>query len=101
MITLYKILVIDAKNDDNTILEMKKLVYQLTYMDNLALTDDNEENLLQYSKVLSDNFAQYCFPLQQFTSNSQVVLKDLIHDNLTKVVPLMGIFRLILFFQIR
>ena len=70
MLALFKILVLDKSETDFELNELKKLIYNLTYMDNCALSADDEDYLnWSYSK-LSNIFESYGFGLQQFITNN-------------------------------
>ena len=63
MLALYKILLVDPEESDDS---MKKLIYQMSYMDNLAISTEDEDKLNNYYGEIPEYFEQYCFPLQQF-----------------------------------
>ena len=70
MLALYKILVIDKSSDNFELNELKKSIYNLTYMDNCAISAD-EENYLNWSYGnLKNIFGEYGFSLQQFLTNN-------------------------------
>ena len=69
MLGLYKILVMDSKGDSLPLRNLKRLIYQLSYMDNCAFTAETSECLLWMYKQLNDIFSPYKLELQQFLSN--------------------------------
>ena len=66
---LYKILVMDSKGDSLPLKNLKRLIYQLSYIDNCAFTAETFECLLWMYKQLNDIFSPYKLELQQFLSN--------------------------------
>ena len=69
MIALYYILIIDTNNDEAQLLELKKLMYSLLYMDNGAISSNDAESLAWAYGRLSDIFAPYKFGIQQLITN--------------------------------
>ncbi|XP_068229710.1 uncharacterized protein [Palaemon carinicauda] len=67
MLSLYYILVVD--DCDPNLTDVKRLLYQLLYMDNGAYTCSSGEKLNEVYKVLPSIFEKYKFPLQQFVTN--------------------------------
>jgi len=73
MISLYKILVIDAIDDNLQLRNLKSLLYQLLYMDNGGILADTECELMENYSKLNAIYNPYKFYLQQFSSNSSFV----------------------------
>ena len=48
---------------------MKKLIYDLMYMDNGCVTSNATEELQEFQSRLEQVFAQYQFKLQKFVTN--------------------------------
>ena len=69
MLSLYKLLVLDSEADCENVVKVKRLIYQLCYMDNLAVTAESEEQLWSAFMMLEDIFGPYQFNLQQFIVN--------------------------------
>ena len=65
MLTLFKLLVVDARQDPSDIKHLKSLIYHLSYMDNCALTYDNADELNWAFDLLNPIFNPYRFELQQ------------------------------------
>ena len=70
LLALYKILVLDTKNDSSQLVSLKKQIYHLIYMDNGAISSDSLEDLESNFNQLNSIFNPYCFELQQFMTNS-------------------------------
>lgn len=70
MMALYIILIIDGESDNETTKMIKKTFYNLVYMDNVAFSTNDENEILLAYKQANDIFLEYGFPLQQFHSNS-------------------------------
>ena len=69
MLALFKMLVVDASEDEGDLKAMKKLVYDLSYMDNCCVTTNDKDKLREYYEMLPKVFNSYKFALQQFVSN--------------------------------
>ena len=69
MLALYKILMLDVELDSPAILNLKKLVYSLIYMDNGVCTSNSIEDLYVSYPELVKVFESYKFSLQQFITN--------------------------------
>ena len=69
MLSLYKILVLDARHDPIELKNLKLLLYQLFYMDNGCASADSPEKLISYGDQLNSIFNEYGFELQQIVSN--------------------------------
>ena len=68
MMSLYKILIIDAKDDNSDVRDLKKQIWANFYMDNGAITGSREYIAWAYN-LLNDIFNQYKFSIQQVYSN--------------------------------
>jgi hypothetical protein len=70
MLSLFKILIIDSTNED-PLQELKRLIYQLLYMDNGAISCGDADRLsFDYDKI-HEIFNTYGFKLQQFLTNDE------------------------------
>ena len=76
MIGLYIILMQNTENDDFKLINFKKLLYQLAYMDNIGFVADSEDELFWGSNQLEGIFSSYKFGLQQFISNHSKLHAD-------------------------
>ena len=65
MLAFYKILILDIENDDSYMIDVKKIMYQLIYMDNGAYCTDNIEKLKFAYDKLNEIFSPYRMPVQQ------------------------------------
>lgn len=69
MIALYIILILHCYIDDPFEIELRNMLYNLSYMDNIAFSSDSENDIiLSYHKSINI-FSQYGFNLQQFSTN--------------------------------
>ena len=80
MIALYKILVVDARDDPDKIKKMKALIYTLTYMDNLSYSSDSCEDIRSAYELMGSIFEPYKMNLQQYCSND-VELRNKIENH--------------------
>ena len=81
MLCLFKILVFHTDDDDQNTKFWKKLIYDLTYMDNCSFTTNNENELrCLYDKVRAV-FSSYKLSLQQFLTNNLALQNEI--DNET------------------
>ena len=71
MVTLYKILIVDADNDPIELKDLKRQIYSLIYMDNGAITYDDPNQLIWAYNQLNSIFNPYQFELQQFCTNNK------------------------------
>ena len=79
--------------DDDDMIELKNLVFALSYMDNGAYTTDNPDRLVWAFQKLRGIFAPYKISLQQFVTN-QTSLQTFIDENqeqTPETVKLLGI----------
>ena len=70
MLSLYKILIVDAAEDTEQIRKLKNMVYHMIYMDNGAATCNDLNELEWIYAELPKIFAPYKFELQQLVCNS-------------------------------
>ena len=80
MISLYYMLIYVKGDESEKISNIKRALYDLAYVDNLAYTGDDADDLLEAVKVAHETFDNYGFSLQQFASNSSVA-NNYIKDN--------------------
>ena len=73
MLSLYCILVVD--DCDSNLTDIKRLLYQLLYMDDGAYTCSSSEKLIEVYKILPSIFEKFKFPLQQFVTNDSSLQK--------------------------
>jgi len=69
MMALFHILIVDTLNDSQQLKNLKKSIYDLAYMDNLAFTCNGTDELNWAYNKLNDIFTPYKFSLQQFATN--------------------------------
>ena len=69
MLSLFWLLIINVEEDDSDLRYLKSLIYQLAYMDNLAVSSEDHYTLVKYYRSLKGIFETYGFPLQQFVTN--------------------------------
>ena len=90
MVALYKMLILDAKDDDEKLRGLKQLVYSLTYMDNCAVSAQSTEELSWAYSLLNGIFNPYKFELQKFFTNDEN-LQTVVEDGVKEEVQLFGI----------
>ena len=93
MLAMYKILCLDIEDDSIKMIEVKKLLYTLLYMDNGAFAGSSEEIRWVIDNVDSI-FNSYGFDLQQMVTNDREIQTDI--DKCNKditppVVKLLGL----------
>ncbi|XP_066984524.1 uncharacterized protein [Macrobrachium rosenbergii] len=76
MLGLYYILILNASDEDPELTEIRKSLYDLSYMDNLSYTSNSEDDLIKALKLATEVFNKYGFELQQFNTNSPNVSKQ-------------------------
>ena len=76
MIGIYIILNQNTENYDDKLINLKKLLYQLAYMDDIGLVANSEEELIWGSNQLEGIFSSYQFGLQRFVSNHSKLHAD-------------------------
>jgi hypothetical protein len=77
MVALHIILIKECEGDSKKLKEGKKLMYNLSYMDNIAFTtNDNNDLLNLYSKTFAI-FSKYKFELQKFATNNIECQKEI------------------------
>ena len=86
LLALYKILVIDTEGVSEDLIEFKKLLYQLVYMDNCAFTSESLEYLKWGYSMIDKIFQPYGFNLQQHNTNN-ISLQEEINITLDEPVP--------------
>ena len=72
MLALYIILIIEQSSDSG-VNHIKKMIWDLVYMDNASISFDTTEEMLAAYASLSKIFSPYKFELQQFITNDPVV----------------------------
>lgn len=92
MLALYKILMLNTEGDSSRLLQLKKLIYDLIYVDNGAVTSNDSDYIVWACEVLSNIFSPYKFKLQQFSTNVESLQKkiDSESDPTPEVVKLFG-----------
>lgn len=69
MISFYYML-IKQVSEDSIVQNVKKAIYDLAYVDNLAYTGESCDELIRAIQISKSTFGKYKFSLQQFCSNS-------------------------------
>ena len=77
MLGLYKILIEDASGDSDRLQSLKKLIYELIYMDNGAVSMNSSQELLWAFEQLSKIFGPYKFELQQYCTNDPILENEI------------------------
>ncbi|XP_066989228.1 uncharacterized protein [Macrobrachium rosenbergii] len=77
LLALYKILVVDAQEDEAYLQNLKALLYQNLYMDNGAVSMDTHDELVKAYLLLDSIFNPYQFHLQQLASNDEVLQREI------------------------
>ena len=93
MLCLFKILIIEASNDDRKLKALKSQIYSLFYMDNGALTANDKDYLFWAYEQLSGIFEPYQFKVQQLYTNDpnlQNHINSERHENADDVVKVLG-----------
>lgn len=90
MVGLYKMLVVDAEHDCVKLRKLKRLIYNLIYMDNGAVTSESSNDLIWAFEQLNDIFNPYLFELQQFYTNDDK-LQSHLGSGAESVVDLFGL----------
>ena len=72
-LALYRMLILDAENDPIELKELKKQIFQLSYVDNCSVATDDIKKLQWSFKQLNEIFNPYCFYLQQFVTNDAIL----------------------------
>ncbi|XP_068235736.1 uncharacterized protein [Palaemon carinicauda] len=94
MLALYKILILDIDDESKSLVELKKLIYQLSYMDNCAIAFDSSAELEWAYKQVKGIFEPYHFRLQQFITNDSNLQEIIDSENEVKTdrnVKLLGL----------
>ncbi|XP_066981068.1 uncharacterized protein [Macrobrachium rosenbergii] len=82
MLALFKILVLDSKNDNPRLRNAKCIMYQLFYMDNGGFTCESSETLNWMYEILQDIFGPYKIELQQMFSNDSTLQDKIDGENM-------------------
>lgn len=93
MLALYKILCLDVGEDAPELVNIKKQLYALLYMDNGAYTGTSVEVRKLY-RMLSSIFNPYCFSIQQVATNDielQREIDSIQESETSKIVKLLGL----------
>ena len=69
LLAMYKILILNAKNDDPDLKELKALIYDRLYMDNGAYSTNSAGEMANTAEMLNGIFNPFKFELQQFVTN--------------------------------
>jgi len=77
MISLYLILTLHAKTASIWETNFRNMIYNLSYMDNLAFSSNNAEDLLLACPRAESLFGEFGFKLQQFGFNSPEIMEKL------------------------
>ena len=92
MLALYRILIIDTDKDDDGFKELKINIYDLAYMDDLAYSANESEELKDAYSRLGEIFTPYKFGLQQFVTNDSDLQKCIDDEQETpKTVKILGL----------
>ncbi|XP_068234742.1 uncharacterized protein [Palaemon carinicauda] len=77
MLSLYKILVLDTEGNSEEVVCLKRLIYQLFYMDNGAFTCSDSSTLKWAYQLLPSIFEPYKMELQQIVTNDSSLQEDI------------------------
>ena len=77
LLGLYKLLVLDAKDDPEKLKSLKRQIYSLCYMDNCAVSCNTTADLKWAYSQLKSIFEPYQFSLQQFLTNDHSLQKEI------------------------
>ena len=91
ILALFKILVLDSKSDNCKLYNLKKLIYQLTYMDNCAVSSEDCNYISWAYELLNSIFDPYKFEVQQFLTNEPNLSSKINSDDNETVKKLLGI----------
>ena len=69
LLAMYKILILNAKNDDPDLKELKALICDRLYMDNGAYSTNSAGEMANTAEMLNGIFNPFKFELQQFVTN--------------------------------
>ena len=78
MLSLYKVLVLDNCGTNHKLNKLKALIYQLTYMNNCAVTSDSTDYLMWAYHGLNNIFSPYKFTLQKFATNNSQLKEEIV-----------------------
>ena len=82
IMALYIMLVLNANVQNSKTKEICNMLYNLSYMDNIAYSANDEENMLESYKLSLGIFSSYGFKLQKFSTNSPTMLNILSMEGL-------------------
>ena len=86
MLGLYKILMMDNDNDDENLINLKKSIFNVIYMDNGGFSSNDTNTLYWSYEMMQKIFEEYKFSLQQFTTND-LHLQNAIDEELGIITP--------------
>ena len=82
MICIYRILIVDGLDETDSFLHnLRKKLWDLAYVDNLAVSYDSSEDLARAYEALESIFSPYKFGLQQFVTNDVELQAKIDKDN--------------------
>ena len=91
--TLYKMLILDAKNDPPDLKAFKQQLYELLYMDNGAFTKNCASELKNAIPLCKSIFSNHKFELQQLVTNVPELQREIdqaVGEETPEIVPLFG-----------
>jgi len=91
MIALYVILILDS-TDDVDDMAMRKMMFNLAYMDNIAFSSSVEHMVHKAYERSHSIFDSYCFSLQKFATNCSSLQCELGEDNDSPDTKLFGMY---------
>jgi len=72
MIALYVMLILNCSSGKDD-MELRNMMYNLTYMDNIAYSSSSEQSVHDAYRKSHSIFSEYCFSLQKFATNCDLV----------------------------
>ena len=84
MLALYKLLILDTSCDSDRVKNLKRIIYQLSYMDNCGFVAESTEELVWMFNQVKDIFSAYKFDLQQFVTNDEILRQKIQETEETK-----------------
>ena len=81
MLCLYHGLIYDVEFDNDNIRELKKILFNSAYMDNLSFHAETSQDCIYYYYETLNIFVNMGFNLQQFVTNNKDLNKILINEN--------------------
>ena len=93
MLALHIILNQDTVNDTEEVRNLKRHIYNLAYMDNLAFSSNDLDTIRWAYSVLPSIFSPYKFDLQQFITNDEELQENIDqgNDSTPRTVKLLGL----------